>query len=48
MVKDPDPNMDIIELISNVKENKIINFKIVEIDSKLHWPNGWTNTDKLA
>ncbi len=45
---DPDLNYeDIIELISNVKENKIINFNIVEIDSKLSWPNGWTNTDKL-
>jgi len=45
---DPDLNYeDIIELISNVKENKIINFNIVEIDSKFHWPNGWTNTDKL-
>jgi len=45
---DPDLNYEhIIELISNVKENKIINFKIVEIDSKLYWPNGWTNTDKL-
>ena len=45
---DPDLNYeDIIELISYVKENKIINFKIVEIDSKLYWPNGWTNTDKL-
>ena len=42
---DPDLNYeDIIELISNVKENKIINFNIVEIDSKLYWPNGWTNT----
>ena len=45
---DPDLNYeDIIELISKVKENKIINFNIVEIDSKLYWPNGWTNTDKL-
>ncbi len=45
---DPDLNYeDIIELISNVKENKIINFNIVEINSKLYWPNGWTNTDKL-
>ena len=45
---DPDLNYEhIIELISNVKENKIINFNIVEIDSKLYWPNGWTNTDKL-
>jgi len=45
---DPDLNYeDIIELISNVKENKIINFNIVEIDSKLYWPNGWTNADKL-
>jgi len=45
---DPDLNYeDIIELISNVKENKIINFNIVEIDSKLYWPSGWTNTDKL-
>ncbi len=45
---DPDLNYaNIIELISNVKENKIINFNIVEIDSKLYWPNGWTNTDKL-
>ena len=34
---DPDLNYeDIIELISNVKENKIINFNIVEIDSKLY------------
>ncbi len=45
---DPDLNYEhIVELISNVKENKIINFNIVEIDSKLYWPNGWTNTDKL-
>ena len=45
---DPDLNYeDIIELISNVKENKTINFNIVEIDSKLYWPEGWTNTDKL-
>jgi len=45
---DPDLNYeDIIQLISNVKENKIINLNIVEIDSKLYWPNGWTNTDKL-
>lgn len=45
---DPDLNYEhIIELISNVKENKIINFNIVEIDSKLYWPSGWTNTDKL-
>ncbi len=45
---DPDLNYEhIIELISNVKENKIINFNIVEIDSNLNWPNGWTNTDKL-
>ena len=45
---DPDLNYEnIIELISNVKENKIINFNIVEIDSKLYWPMGWTNTDKL-
>ncbi len=45
---DPDLNYEnIIELISKVKDNKIINFNIVEIDSKLYWPNGWTNTDKL-
>ncbi len=45
---DPDLNYeDIIKLISNVKENEIINFNIVEIDSKLYWPNGWKNTDKL-
>ena len=45
---DPDLNYEhIMELVSNVKENKIINFNIVEIDSKLYWPNGWTNTDKL-
>ncbi len=45
---DPDLNYaHIIELISNVEENKIINFNIVEINSKLYWPNGWTNTDKL-
>ncbi len=45
---DPDLNYeDIIKLISNVKENNIINFNIVEIDSKLYWPNGWTNTDKI-
>ncbi|ABB49975.1 D-alanyl-D-alanine carboxypeptidase (penicillin-binding protein 4)-like protein [Prochlorococcus marinus str. MIT 9312] len=45
---DPDLNYEnIIELISNVKENKIIKFNIVEINSKLYWPNGWTNTDKL-
>jgi len=45
---DPDLNYEnIIEQISNVKENKIINFNILEIDSKIYWPNGWTNTDKL-
>jgi len=45
---DPDLNYeDIIELISNVEENKNINFNIVEVDSILHWPKGWTNTDKL-
>ena len=45
---DPDLNYEhIIQLVSNVKENKIINFNIVEIDSKLYWPKGWTNTDKL-
>ncbi len=45
---DPDLNYEnIIELISNVKENKIINFNIVEIDSNSYWPNGWTNIDKL-
>ena len=45
---DPDLNYeDIIELISNIKNNKKINFNIVEIDSKLYWPNGWTQTDKL-
>ncbi len=45
---DPDLNYeDIIELISNVEEDKIINFNIVEIDSKLYWPRGWTKTDKL-
>jgi len=45
---DPDLNYEhIIELISNVNENKNININIVEIDSKLNWPKGWTNTDKL-
>ena len=45
---DPDLKYeDIIELISNVKENKIINFNIAEIDSKLYWPKGWSSTDKL-
>ena len=45
---DPDLNYeDIIQLISKVEEHKTINFNIVEIDSKLHWPKGWTNTDKL-
>ena len=45
---DPDLNYkDIIKLISEVKANKDINFNIVEIDSKLFWPNGWTKTDKL-
>ena len=45
---DPDLNYeDIIRLISNVEENKNINFNIVEINSKLYWPKGWTNTDKL-
>ena len=45
---DPDLNYEnIIELISNINENKIINLNIVEIDSKLRWPDGWTNTDKI-
>jgi len=46
---DPDLNYeDIIELISNIKENKTINFNIIEIDSKLYWPSGWTNTDNFT
>ena len=45
---DPDLNYeDIIELISKIKPHKNINFNIVEIESKLYWPDGWTNTDKL-
>jgi len=45
---DPDLNYeDITELISSVKENKRINFNIVEIDSKFYWPKGWTKNDKL-
>ena len=45
---DPDLNYDdIIKLISSIKNNKKINFNIVEIDSKSYWPNGWTQTDKL-
>ena len=45
---DPDLNYEHIILPNlKCKENKIINFNIVEIDSKLYWPNGWTNTDKL-
>ncbi len=45
---DPDLNYeDIIKLISNVEENKNINFNILEIDSKFQWPKGWTYTDKL-
>ncbi|WP_413350956.1 D-alanyl-D-alanine carboxypeptidase [Prochlorococcus sp. MIT 9116] len=45
---DPDLNYDdIVELISKVIVNKNINFNIVEIDPRLYWPNGWTNTDKL-
>ena len=45
---DPDLNYsDIVKLISNIKYSRNINFNIVEIDSNLYWPNGWTNTDKL-
>jgi len=45
---DPDLNYeDIVKLISKVKVNKNINFNIVEIDSKLYWPRGWTYTDKF-
>ncbi len=45
---DPDLNYeDIIKLISNVEENKNINFNILEINSKLKWPKGWTYNDKL-
>jgi len=45
---DPDLNYkDIIKLISNVERNKVINFNIVEINSELYWPKGWTNIDKL-
>ena len=45
---DPDLNYeDIVNLLSSVKENKNINFNILEIDSKLYWPSGWTNTDKF-
>ena len=45
---DPDLNYsDIIQLISSIKAKKNININIVEIDSKLYWPNGWTTTDKL-
>ena len=45
---DPDLNYsDIVQLINNVDSDENINFNIVEIDSKLYWPKGWTNTDKL-
>ena len=44
---DPDLNYeDIIKLLSNVKANKTINFNVVEIDSNLYWPNGWTSNDR--
>ena len=43
---DPDLNFsDIYNLLSNVKENKKINIKILEINSKYYWPKGWTNED---
>ena len=46
---DPDLNYeDIIELISNIKENNIINFSIFEVVSKLYWPIGWTKKDSLS
>ena len=45
---DPDLSYeDIIKLISSIKANKYINVNLIEINSKLHWPNGWTNLDKL-
>jgi len=45
---DPDLNYeDIVKLLSYIKDNKNININIVEIDSKLYWPNGWTSKDKL-
>ena len=45
---DPDLSYsDIIKLLSNIKENKNIFINIVEIDSELYWPKGWTNKDKL-
>ncbi len=44
---DPDLNYeDIIKIISNVETNKRINFNILEIDSSLYWPKGWTAKDK--
>ena len=43
---DPDLNYsDINKLLSNITDNKIINFNILEIDSKNYWPNGWTYVD---
>jgi len=45
---DPDLNYsDIYKLLSYIKENKNINFNILEIDSKLFWPYGWKSSDKL-
>ena len=44
---DPDLNFsDVLKLISNITDTKIINLNILEINTKYYWPNGWTNIDK--
>ena len=45
---DPDLNLnDIKALINNIKNSKVINITLFEVNKKIYWPEGWTSQDKL-
>ena len=45
---DPDLTLkDIKNLINNIKNNKLINITLYEVNKELYWPEGWTTQDKL-
>ena len=45
---DPDLSLnDIQQLLDKVKNNKIININLLEINEKLYWPEGWTSIDRV-
>ena len=45
---DPDLNLnDIKALINNIKNSKVINITLFEVNKNIYWPEGWTSQDKL-